>query len=94
MEFQETIKLQLEEQQEKQDRINSNLSELIMGLSQQVLQIATESSGNNSNNSNFSFSRLSKIDFPQFDGDMFRDGTIDANNSLKLRVPMRMLRPN
>ena len=32
-EFQQTIKLQLEEQQEKQDRINSNLSELITGLS-------------------------------------------------------------
>jgi len=32
-EFQQTIKLQLDEQQEKQDRINSNLNELITGLS-------------------------------------------------------------
>jgi len=68
-EFQQTIKLQLEEQQEKQDLINSNQSELITGLSRQVLQIATEFSSNSSNNGNLSFSRLSKIDFPRFDGE-------------------------
>ena len=39
--FQQSIKAQLDEQHEKQDRINSNLSELITGLSRQVLQIAT-----------------------------------------------------
>jgi len=49
--------------------MNSNFSELITGLSRQVLQIATttESGGNNSNNGNFTFSRLSKVDFPHFD---------------------------
>ena len=92
MEFQRTIKLQLEEQQEKQDHINSNLSKLITGLSTQVLQIATKSSGDSSDNSNFSYSRLSKIDFHDLMGKTFRDGFINANNSLKLRVPTRMLR--
>ena len=70
IEFQQSIKNQFEEQQEKQDRINANLNELITGLSRQVLQIATttESGGSNFNNGNLSFSRLSKVDFPRFDG--------------------------
>jgi len=70
VEFQQSIKAQLEEQQEKQDHINSNLSELIPGFSREVLQIATalESSGN-SNNGNFTFSRFSEVDYPRFDGE-------------------------
>ena len=56
--FQQSIKTQFEEQQEKQDQINANLSELITGLCRQVLQIATttESGGSNFNNGNFNFS--------------------------------------
>lgn len=71
VEFQQSIKTQFKEQQEKQDQINANLSELITGLSRQVLQIATttESGGSNFNNGNFNFSRLSKVDFPRFDGE-------------------------
>ena len=47
------------------------MNELIIGLSRQVLHSASvaESSCNNFQMGNSTFSSLSKIDFPRFDGD-------------------------
>jgi len=39
-EFQQLIRKQLMEQQERQERMNANLNEMITGLSRQVLQLA------------------------------------------------------
>jgi len=71
IEFQQSIKARMMKRQEKQERTNSTLNELITSLSRQVLQIASaaESRGNNFKIGNFTFPRLSKIDFPHFDGD-------------------------
>ena len=62
------------EQKAQQDKINGTLNELITGLSQQVLQISAQvNEGGNQNspytNSSYSnFSRISRVDFPKFDG--------------------------
>ena len=71
--FQNEIRNQLFEQQAQQDKINSTLNELITGLSQQVLQMTTqfneEGNQNSSRNNSYSnFSRVSKVDFPKFEG--------------------------
>lgn len=58
--------------QEHQEQVNNQLKELITGLSRQVLQIGNTTALNGgvklTNNGNGSLSRLSKIDFPKFDG--------------------------
>ena len=70
-EFQQSVRAQMLEQQERQEHVNSTLKELITGLSRQVLQLATaaESSGSNFESGNSTFSRLSRIEFPHFDGE-------------------------
>ena len=72
--------------QEQQGRVNDQLRELITGLSRQVLQIAnspTTGSGSSGGNNQNSLSRLSKIDFPKFQGKMYKDGFINVNSFLR-----------
>ena len=67
----EEQKLQQERQQAQQERVNSNLNELITGLSRQVMQMTTQAHGEGSiqnSNSYSNLSRLSRVDFPKFDG--------------------------
>lgn len=62
----------MEEFKEEQGRVNNQIRELITGLSRQVLQIANSAvtiGEVSSGNSHHPLSRLSRIDFPRFDGE-------------------------
>jgi len=68
-EFQQLIRKQLMEQQERQERVNANLNEMITALSRQVLQLANQTEGAGVNGDpNFLASRFFKVEFPRFDG--------------------------
>jgi len=66
----EEQQLQQERHQAQQDRVNSNLNELITGLSRQVMHMSTQNQGEGTQTSNSysNLSRLSRVDFPKFDG--------------------------
>ena len=61
----------MEEFREQQNQVNEQIRELITGLSRQLLQIATNAAAGevSSSNSNKPYSRLSRIEFPQFGGE-------------------------
>jgi len=64
----ESFTEQLAIHKESQDRSTAQLKELITGLSVQVMQLAN-GVGDSSNQGGNSMSRLSRIDFPKFEGD-------------------------
>ena len=59
---------QLAAQREAQERAHAQLRELITGLSVQVMQM-TERARENGTNGGSNLSRLSRIDFPKFEGE-------------------------
>jgi len=64
----ELIQGQLADQRETQDRANAQLRELITGLSMQVMQMTNRANENGMSGGN-NLSRLTRIDFPKFEGE-------------------------
>lgn len=61
----EQISIQLAAQRDAQEHSSAQLRELITGLSVQLLQLANRTNDNGGNN----LSRLSRVDFPKFEGE-------------------------
>ena len=73
--FKDEIKNQMFEQQDQEKKINGTMNELITGLSQKVLQmsnqfheVGNQISPKNSGSSYSNLSRISRVDFPKFEG--------------------------
>ena len=77
------------EAQQAQQRSHEHLSELITGLSFQVMQMKERprdtggQGGSSSSNGGNTFSRLSRVDFPDLMEKMFKAGSISVSNFLR-----------